>query len=335
MYFGTKIYGSRLFEASLRKDQSDELIDALTVKLQIVRNTVRRLVDFYTRLHAATRPPTAPFLFPQPMALLQCLTPPPPAEIMAHLASMNLHILDNVDGTKDLMRSLYKGVIFESGVHVPVYVKIVAGPYGETAHRLLANHNPPYAPKLYWCHTIIAGYTMAVMGEVPTPLGLENPHPRNLNPDDIKIVSKDIRAAIHLLHEANLVHGDLRIPNMVISNGRGSLIDFDSAGMEGVVKYPWSLNSNITWPKDCDLLVRMPIWKDHDIFMFKRAIKELNEPPRPQPVPQVPPLPPPIVRALAGLAAAVPVPMDVDAEDAEHPSVRQFRQNYEEGRIIL
>ena len=176
---------------------------------------------------------------------------------------------------------------------------------------------------------------MVVMGEVPTPLGLENPHPRNLNPDDIKIISKDICAAIHLLHEANLVHGDLRIPNMVISNGRRSLIDFDSAGMEGIVKYPWSLNSNITWPKDCDLLVRMPIWKDHDIFMFKRAIKELNEPPRPQPVPQVPPLPPPIVRALAGLATAVPVPMDMDAEDAEHPLVRQFRQNYEEGWIIL
>ncbi|KAM5544376.1 hypothetical protein V8D89_002036 [Ganoderma adspersum] len=251
MYFSPKIYGSQLFKASLRRDLSAKQIYNLAIKLQIVWNTMRGLIDFYTHLHATTRPLTAPFLFPQPIVLLQRLTPPPPTKIMADLASLNLHIIDNVDSTRNCACSLYKGVIFESGIHVPVYVKI--------------------------CHEIIDGYTMAVMGEFPTPLGLEDPYPHRLNHDDIKIVKKDIGMAIRLLHEANFVHSDIRHPNMVISDGRGSLINFDSAGTEGDVAYPWSLNSTINWPKDSNILVMMPIWKNHDLHMFERAIQELNE----------------------------------------------------------
>ncbi len=53
------------------------------------------------------------------------------------------------------------------------------------------------------------------------------------------------------LNEKNYVHGDLRLPNLIVSDLAKNvmLLDFDWAGVAGQVKYPDSLNiSEIDWP---------------------------------------------------------------------------------------
>nr|VWO96836.1 N/A [Ganoderma boninense] len=278
MCFSTEVYSVELFTANLKEEQSPKERYALAAKFQVVRNTVRKLCEFYTNLHAAMRPPTAPYLFPQPLSLLQCLIPSPAPEVVHRLSSLNLNILQ-CDDTSEHWRPLYKGVISPepSRIH-RVYVKIVSGEYGVTAHELLAQQDPPLAPKLYWCGAITAGHTMVIMEELPLNVldyDYRGPHPRKYNQDDIDIVERDIGRAVEILHEHDLVHGDLRDPNMIIAYGRGYLIDFDAAGVEGVAKYPPSLNPKIVWPADPYNLLSMPISKEDDKARFKRTVEEL------------------------------------------------------------
>ena len=47
----------------------------------------------------------------------------------------------------------------------------------------------------------------------------------------------DIRRAMDLLHEKNLVFGDLRPPNILIKGDTALLVDFDWCGEEGKGKY--------------------------------------------------------------------------------------------------
>lgn len=72
-----------------------------------------------------------------------------------------------------------------------------------------------------------------------------------------------------VLHDHNLVHGDIRTPNIILE-GDGEpwgvkIIDFDWAGKEGEARYPLTLSSAVKWAKgveDCEL-----IDASHDLFM--------------------------------------------------------------------
>ncbi|KAI1797089.1 hypothetical protein LXA43DRAFT_911505 [Ganoderma leucocontextum] len=276
-YFGDKLYGARFFTFDLlRSACGSSVMDDhdLAVKLQIVRNTVRKLHRRYVNLHACTRLPTPPYLFPQPLSLLQCLIPSPAPEVVDSLASLKLNFLKYCRLPMDSSRCLYQGDITQSGKKLHVYVKFVPK-YGEAAHRLLAEQDPPLAPKLYWCGEVIIGKTMVVMEELGR--GKRHIYPRKYNTDDIEIIRRDIRRALDVLHENGLVHGDVRDPNMVIAHGRGYLIDFDSAGEEGVARYPESLNPEVAWFESIaakDLALRR-IRKEHDNFRFERTVEEL------------------------------------------------------------
>ncbi|PIL36521.1 hypothetical protein GSI_00210 [Ganoderma sinense ZZ0214-1] len=276
MYFSARIHSVELFRVHLKLHNTPQERHDLAVKFQVVRNTVRKLCEFYTNLHAAMRPPTVPYLFPQPLSLLQCLIPSPAPEVVRHLSSLNLTILESASSLED-SRPLYKGVIFpfQHRQVVRVIVKVLSGEYGVAAHKLLAQQDPPLAPKLYWCGAITVGHVMVIMEEVQTEPGRMDPHPCNYHQDDVDIVQRDIGRAVNILHEHGLVHGDLRVPNMVIHWGRGYLIDFDWAGVEGVARYPPSLNPEVKWPDDHNNLLSMPISKEDDKARFKRTIEEL------------------------------------------------------------
>jgi hypothetical protein len=72
-------------------------------------------------------------------------------------------------------------------------------------------------------------------------------------------VIEDVRKAISILHEQNIVFGDLRRPNVLVkevfkSEGdaggtwRAKLCDFDWAGKEGLGRYsPWLNTQEIHW----------------------------------------------------------------------------------------
>lgn len=64
--------------------------------------------------------------------------------------------------------------------------------------------------------------------------------PENLN--------QTIAVARHLklFHSKNLVHGDLRLLNMVFSDDKSELIDFDFGGKSGTAKYPPGYKTTLT-----------------------------------------------------------------------------------------
>lgn len=180
--------------------------------------------------------------------------------------------------------------------------------YGKDAHELLAAHN--LAPKLIyygdmWPAQAVSGRLKMVVMEYIKGVRLSK-----LCADGAAIprpVYDDVQRALKLLHDAGMVHGDIRHPNIVVADvvpaargnieaedqaegegyveveGQGEgevddmcartrIIDFDWAGKLGEVRYPPGLSGMITWAEgvnDCEL-----IKPEHDIFMLGKLLKK-------------------------------------------------------------
>ncbi|KAJ1302979.1 hypothetical protein OPQ81_003271 [Rhizoctonia solani] len=125
--------------------------------------------------------------------------------------------------------------------------------YDISAHRLLASR----------LHTI-------VMEHIPSV------HPDNHGSKaHLENAKDDIRTAINLLHEANLVFGDLRTPNILIMERSpgvygGMLVDFDWCGEEGKARYRVGmvLEDRVNTAEKGG-----PILKEHDWTMFKMVFE--------------------------------------------------------------
>ncbi|PCH44878.1 hypothetical protein WOLCODRAFT_139303 [Wolfiporia cocos MD-104 SS10] len=105
--------------------------------------------------------------------------------------------------------------------------------YNADAHRLLANSG--LAPKLYSCSRVMGGLYMVVMERRKDGIPYE--------------VYEDVESAIRKLHEADLVFGDLRMPNILCvrdgSKTSGVLLDYDWAGTDEKDRYPSTLNHQL------------------------------------------------------------------------------------------
>ena len=137
--------------------------------------------------------------------------------------------------------------------------------YCEDAHKLLASQDPPLAPRLHFCEQISGGSVMVVMDYIET---LEVEEQGSLRSTIRQAVSK----AKDLLHSRGLVHGDLRIPNILVDRytHRVMLCDFDWAGREGEARYPYGLNPSIAWPvSPADGLL---IKREYDDIMFESLL---------------------------------------------------------------
>jgi serine/threonine protein kinase len=121
--------------------------------------------------------------------------------------------------------------------------------YNHAAHRLLASHG--LAPQLLYypemspnqSEGIFGGLQMIVMEYVDgkTAHGV---------PNELSIAFKDVEKAMKVLHDAGLVFGDLRTPNIMIKKdtGRGLLIDFDWCAKVGQGRYPKTINvKSVRW----------------------------------------------------------------------------------------
>jgi serine/threonine protein kinase len=144
--------------------------------------------------------------------------------------------------------------------------------YGEWAHRLLADVG--LAPKLWYYGSprlteeqpsyrflfmvvmeYIEGRTLATLKE---KMGHKTTG-----------VQSEINRALSLLHSHGLVFGDLRSPNiMVKKTGEVKLVDFNWAGVQGQVKYPYLISKDIHWPEGVEALAIIEY--DHDLEMFRR-----------------------------------------------------------------
>lgn len=79
-----------------------------------------------------------------------------------------------------------------------------------------------------------------------------------------------VKRAISILHAESIVFGDLRLPNILITEKQmPMLVDFDWCGKHGIGRYPPSLNdlSCIEWHEGA---VRNGImYMEHDAFMLE------------------------------------------------------------------
>jgi hypothetical protein len=153
----------------------------------------------------------------------------------------------------------YQGSLFfaEYG-RIPVLVKFCES-YGEAAHRLLAAAG--LAPELRYCARVVGGAFMVIMDLVDGPDAHQEFKHGGLPPT----VLEDIQNALKKLHEAGLVFGDMRRPNIMLVKSRdaydededvfvegewhGQLVDFNWSGPVGKARYPPTLNTDgrITW----------------------------------------------------------------------------------------
>lgn len=144
-----------------------------------------------------------------------------------------------------------------------VVVKFVSTYHAE-AHRIVAEAG--LAPTLHYAGTehaeasLYGGRYMIVMDfiEGQVAAGYLTPHQFS-----------QVSQAIELLHSHNLVFGDLRPPNILITGEEAMIIDFDWCGREGEARYPTGLNcEDLCWPEGVtpDSLME----KQHDRDMLRR-----------------------------------------------------------------
>ncbi|TRM63414.1 hypothetical protein BD626DRAFT_271443 [Schizophyllum amplum] len=144
--------------------------------------------------------------------------------------------------------------------------------YGVEAHELLASHGK--APKLFYYGNIwesaperhgCKGRKMVVMEYVKGQHFPEAP---------ASAMREVLFTTVRILHDAGYVHGDIRMPNVLIKDGEGDadarilLLDFDWAGKEGEVHYPPDLSREIPWASGIEEFGL--IKKEHDIAMIHK-----------------------------------------------------------------
>lgn len=165
----------------------------------------------------------------------------------------------------DFTRSIFRGT-YGDGEQVEVIIKFCER-YNGYAHRLVAAAN--YAPKLFFFEQILGGVTMVVMEYIE---GLDSHHRFLGDPTLPPNILDDVRNAVKVLHNSELVFGDLRRPNIIIrqtdDGDRAMLVDFDWVGLAGKAEYPASLNDDgsIAWPAGVTPSAVMEM--HHDIEMI-------------------------------------------------------------------
>ncbi|KAK2464713.1 hypothetical protein APHAL10511_003289 [Amanita phalloides] len=155
--------------------------------------------------------------------------------------------------------------------HKDIVVKFVER-YCQEAHELLAQQH--LAPELLYYGKPSLENGAPNYGELSMVV-MEFIHGETLlvakNRVDRVEVKGQVERAIHLLHQVDIVFGDLRKPNVMITNqNEVRLIDFNWAGKAGEAEYPYLISPAIAWPPGVEPLSLME--KRHDLVMLERLI---------------------------------------------------------------
>jgi RIO1 family len=126
-----------------------------------------------------------------------------------------------------------------------------------------------HAPTLRACQRLPGGWLMIVMDIVD--LSVYKPFSEIPLTERQSVTSKLLPALEKLVvgfHNVELVHGDIRRPNILVHDSDFLLIDYDWGGDVGVVRYPSLVNHFGILPpegaRDGELIT-----KEHDLFMLR------------------------------------------------------------------
>ena len=134
--------------------------------------------------------------------------------------------------------------------------------YCGAAHRLLAEMS--LAPRLWYCEKV------ETVGMYVVVMDLASGEYIGIHCQDRRLDSK-LRTAIQTLHDMKFVHGDLREPNILVTeDGDVKIIDFDWCGKDGEVRYPSDISLGVGAGWDPSVTRGGLIRKDHDLSMYFR-----------------------------------------------------------------
>lgn len=134
--------------------------------------------------------------------------------------------------------------------------------YCAEAHTLAADND--LAPKLYHVEELSSGFVMVVMEYVENFCRWWGED----GAETSKALNQELEKLLGLFAASDIVHGDLRGPNILIQGDKIRVVDFDWAGKHGVAKYPIALNASETWADGVD--VGCELMKEHDAFMVEQ-----------------------------------------------------------------
>jgi hypothetical protein len=175
---------------------------------------------------------------------------------------LNSVVVDGVADPVDIhyLSQVGKKLVFRALLQLPtgaveIIVKFTKQ-YCEAAHRICHEFERG-APYLY--HVVrLPGHWIAVVME---------------DIQETRLFSKDsdwliLSRLMNNLHEHNIVHGDLRLGNILISADRVCLIDFDWSGVVEEQKYPSFMNhADIIWPPGAS--DGLSLRKEHDLHFLE------------------------------------------------------------------
>ncbi|KAJ7093619.1 hypothetical protein C8R43DRAFT_1141824 [Mycena crocata] len=142
--------------------------------------------------------------------------------------------------------------------------------YNKFAHEVLANQG--LAPKLYHCILVQDRHYMVIMEKL-TGKTVEKVDVKEM---DIGGLQRSIRDAVKLLHDHDIVHGDLRSPNIMVTDHGVRILDFDWAGQNEKACYPYAISTDPDmWHPEVKPASIMK--KLHNNFLVKKIIAELHE----------------------------------------------------------
>jgi len=205
---------------------------------------------------------------------LSCLYPnPTPADPSKTLPKLVYHqfltrtgqLASTLANLGNITTAMYIATLDDTSQEV--VVKFTAR-YNEEAHRILAEAQ--LAPRLHYCERVIGDLYMVVMDRVDGKSIWQLQEERKPVPE---VVFKMFEDAV-LLHERNIVFGDLRDPNILYVASKGSdkgcvnLVDFDWPEKNREGRYPAALNLNNTWPEE--VLPYGIMRLSHDLWQLDR-----------------------------------------------------------------
>ena len=151
----------------------------------------------------------------------------------------------------------------------PIAVKFTRT-YSKYAHELLASKG--FAPELFAVEDLAGGWKMVVMEYLSGWVMLEE----KSHEERLKYKEK-LKKALRVIHDDDLIHGDVRGPNILVYEDDINFVDFDHCGKEGVKRYPreWDHRQRRGDAKEGDF-----IRKDHDDWMLDRIFDRSASSPR-------------------------------------------------------
>ncbi|KIY64454.1 hypothetical protein CYLTODRAFT_493121 [Cylindrobasidium torrendii FP15055 ss-10] len=137
---------------------------------------------------------------------------------------------------RSVCKTLFAATMESDNKKADVVVKF-SYTYCPEAHALLAKQTEAFAPKLFYHEfeediqmwMIVMAYTKGQSWHASPSQGAH----------------RALQKAIQVLHLGDFVHGDVRVPNVLVDGDRVQIIDFDWCGRASQVRYPVDMNRDV------------------------------------------------------------------------------------------